>query len=168
MKNDVNKTKGIFVAIEGIDGTGKTTLANSLKKILEDDYSIYLTHEPSNSEAGLKLRKSFTEGRLSPEEEAKLFVEDRKIHIKDEILPHLNSGFIVITDRYYFSNIAYQGAVGVPTSVLKSMNSEFILPNLVLYLDLDVDEALSRITKNRGCPDLMERREDIVKIKSIY
>ncbi len=140
----------------------------SLKSSLDRKCNVYVTKEPSNTRAGLKLRKSFTEGRLPIEEEASLFVEDRELHLKNEVLPWLDKGFIVITDRYYFSNIAYQGAAGMSIDKLKSINEKFPLPNVILYIELDVDTALQRIKMGRNLSDQMEKKENIIKVKSIY
>ncbi len=168
MDEKIKIPKGFFVAIEGIDGTGKTTLSKELGNTLSKNFNVYVTREPSDTEAGRKLRQSFINGRLSPIEEAKLFVEDRGLHVENEINPFTDAGQIVITDRYFFSNIAYQGAEGVSVEKLKEMNSRFPLPDMVLYIDLDIDIALERIKSNRGVANLMETREGIKKVKTIY
>jgi dTMP kinase len=168
MADRVRVPGGFFIALEGIDGTGKTTLTRRLGQTLSSAFEVYETREPSDTEAGRTLRESFIKGRLSPMREAELFVEDRRIHIEREIDPFLSMGQIVITDRYFFSNIAYQGAEGVPVDKLKEMNSGFPLPDMVLYIDIDVDTALMRINSSRGVANLMETREGILKVKAIY
>jgi dTMP kinase len=168
MDEKIKIPQGFFVAIEGIDGTGKTTLSKTLGDAVSGYFEVYVTREPSDTEAGRKLRQSFINGRLSPLEEAKLFVEDRGFHIENEINPFTDQGYIVITDRYFFSNIAYQGAEGVSVEKLKEMNSRFPLPDMVLYINLDIDIALERIESSRGVANLMETREGINRVKNIY
>jgi dTMP kinase len=168
MADSIKVPGGFFIALEGIDGTGKTTLTKRLGETLSSLFEVYETREPSDTEAGRTLRESFIKGRLSPMREAELFVKDRRIHIEREIEPFLSMGQIVITDRYFFSNIAYQGAEGVPMDKLKEMNSGFPLPDMVLYIDIDVDTALRRINSTRGVANLMETREGILRVKGIY
>ncbi len=168
MADSIKVPGGFFIALEGIDGTGKTTLTKRLGETLSSVFEVYETREPSDTEAGRTLRESFIKGRLSPMREAELFVKDRRIHIEREIEPFLSMGQIVITDRYFFSNIAYQGAEGVPMDKLKEMNSGFPLPDMVLYIDIDVDTALRRINSTRGVANLMETREGILRVKGIY
>lgn len=164
----INIDGGFFVAVEGIDGTGKTTLTGSLDWLLSEYFNVHITKEPSDTGYGKILRESFENGRLSPDEELDLFVKDRENHIKDVINPFLNKGYITITDRYFFSNIAYQGAYGIPVENVKRRNNDFPLPDIVLYIDLDINTALERISISRGLTNKVETENNITKVKKIF
>lgn len=168
MNKKITMPYGFFIAIEGIDGSGKTTLANKLGEKLSNDYKVFVTKEPSDSEYGKQLREAFEKERLSVSDELDLFIKDRELHTENTIKPLLKDGYIVITDRYYFSNIAYQGAYGISVEKIKAMNKKFPLPDLVLYLILDIDTALKRIDIARGNTNKVETKQNILKVKSIY
>src|SRR5262245_41663250 len=103
--------RGILVAVEGIDGAGKSTLADWLvARLYAHGFDVLRTREPTGGPWGQKLRASMTQGRLSPKEELRAFVEDRREHVEQEIRPALADGRVVVIDRYYFSTAAYQGA----------------------------------------------------------
>ncbi len=145
--------KGIFIVIEGIDGTGKSTLASEIQQALtKEGYDCLCTFEPTNGKWGTILRESFTAGsRLSPEEETEIFIKDRREHVKEQIIPALKSGKIVICDRYYLSTIAYQGARGMDMNAIEQENLKFAPePDLALILELPVETAIERITAGRG------------------
>ncbi len=168
MNDKIKIPGGLFVALEGIDGTGKTTLISMLDKSLAEVFDVLITKEPSDTVYGKKLRESFDKGRLSPEEELELFVKDREEHIKNIVMPNLKQNRIVITDRYFFSNIAYQGAYGVDIETIKKANKHFPLPDIVIFLHLDVETALNRIGNKRGNTNIVEKKENILKVKNIY
>ncbi|HRZ34937.1 MAG TPA: dTMP kinase, partial [Candidatus Paceibacterota bacterium] len=104
---------GFLLAIEGIDGAGKSVQAKAVAAVLlARGLDVVLTREPTRGPWGQLLRESAAKGRLSPADELKAFIEDRKQHVAELIRPSLEAGRIVITDRYYFSTVAYQGARG--------------------------------------------------------
>ena len=145
--------KGIFVVIEGIDGTGKSTLAAGIQQVLRGrGIDCLCTFEPTEGRWGSMLRKSFSgRKRLSPDEELELFIKDRREHVENEILPAIESGKSVICDRYYFSTMAYQGARGMDMQEIKRLNEEFApVPDIVFLLALPPDLAVKRITRGRG------------------
>jgi len=164
---------GFFVCIEGIDGSGKTTHARMLvKSLCSLGYDAVYTTEPTRySIPGRKLRESFfAPERLPVEEEFKLFLEDRIIHLKDEVLPQLEEGKVVVTDRYYFSSVAYQGSRGLDWKYIHEENLKVaIKPNIVILLDIAVDEAINRIAADRteGI-NTFEKKENLQKVKKIY
>lgn len=143
---------GFLIAIEGIDGTGKSVQAHEVGRVLrERGLECILTHEPTNGPWGRKLRESAVKGRLSPEEELQAFMEDRKQHVNEVILPALSAGKIVITDRYYFSTVAYQGARGFdPNDLIKRNEAIAIEPNLLVVIDLDPETAIARVGNRDG------------------
>src|SRR5208283_5029168 len=103
--------KGFLIALEGVAGSGRGTQAGLLAASLEKDgHPVVLTREPTNGPAGQQLR-SYLKGpgrHLSPEEELKLFLEDRRGHVSPIISPSLARAKLVIRDRYYYSSVAYQ------------------------------------------------------------
>ncbi len=153
--------KGLFIVIEGIDGTGKSTQAKMLKLALEKaGQTVTLDHEPSNGPYGKILRDSATTGRLSPQEELDLFHKDRKHHVDELILPTLNRGETVILDRYYFSTMAYQGQRGFDQQEIRDINLTFAPnPDILFILDLDVDLARERIGVRGDSTNEFEKRD---------
>lgn len=143
---------GFLIAIEGIDGAGKTFQALEIGRVLrERGLECIVTHEPTDGPWGRKVRESAINGRLSPEEELHAFIEDRKQHVNEVIRPALSEGKIVITDRYYFSTVAYQGARGFdPNELLKQNEAIAIEPNLLVVIDLDPQTALARVGNRDG------------------
>jgi dTMP kinase len=170
-KNDYN---GFFIVLEGIDGSGKTTSSRSLASMLRArGYEVFLTREPtSKTTAGKKLRGTFSsEIRLTPEEELALFMEDRKEHIASVIEPKLNEGIIVICDRYFYSNAAYQGALGLNWSEIVSQNLAFsIVPDAIFFFNLPVKVALQRISKRHThkATTSFEGTEYLIEVDRIY
>lgn len=138
---------GLFIVIEGIDGTGKSTQSKMLKAALADlGNTVVLDHEPTNGQYGKMLRDSAITGRLSPQQELDLFHKDRRQHVAELILPELEKGNIVILDRYYFSTMAYQGQRGFDQAELRATNEAFApKPDILFILDLPVKVALERI-----------------------
>lgn len=138
---------GLFIVIEGIDGTGKSTQSAMLQTAIEKaGYNATQDFEPTNGTYGKMLRDSAVTGRMSPEEELDLFHKDRKEHVTELILPELNKGNVVILDRYYFSTMAYQGQRGFDRDDLRKTNEAFApVPDILFILDLPVDLALERI-----------------------
>ena len=107
--------KGIFIVIEGLDGSGKTTQASFLAKKLEKTHKVLLTAEPSIGKIGTFIREGclYEDKRLPTEAEALLFAADRIEHMHSEIKPALDEGKLVICDRYIYSSLAYQGSAGL-------------------------------------------------------
>lgn len=162
--------KGLFIVIEGIDGTGKSTqakrLAESLREIGE---TVLLDREPSDGPYGKKLRESMTAGRLSPDEELELFHMDRRQHVEEVIKPALARGEHVVLDRYYFSTMAYQGARGFDVAELRKTNESFApAPDLLFILDLPVDLALERIGARGDTANEFEQRDALQFCRDVF
>src|SRR5690606_29927239 len=105
--------RGLFIVLEGIDGTGKSTQAVRLGEwFSRAGHEVLISREPTDGPWGRKLRESAATGRLSADEELECFLEDRRQHVRELIEPALREGKVVILDRYYFSTMAYQGARG--------------------------------------------------------
>ncbi len=159
-----------FLVFEGIDGSGKSTQARMLAETLREHFKepVVLTAEPSTGPIGVRLR---LEGaNLSPLEQTRLFAEDRRQHLKTTIEPALRQGQTVICDRYVYSNLAYQGARGVPLQAILDANTPFALePYLVFLMELDVDEALARILANRRERlSGFEERHYLIAVDAVY
>ncbi len=143
---------GMLVAFEGIDGTGKSTqiqlLANLLK---EQGFPVITTYEPTDSKYGRQIRALYKDrSSCTPEEELNLFLEDRRLHVDELIKPELTAGTIILTDRYYYSTAAYQGAAGRDPSEIFARNSFAPRPHLVLLLTMDPEVSITRIREGRG------------------
>ncbi len=146
-------TKGVFIVIDGIDGSGKTTQARLLaERYIAQGFTVTQTKEPTNGPWGLKIREIAQHGRegVSPEYELELFLKDRDEDVSNTILPALEKKHIVIADRYYYSTIAYQGAIGIEPKYLQKINQErFPRPDLAILLDVPPEKGISRILKGR-------------------
>ncbi len=173
MEKDIAKSRdypGLFVVIEGIDGTGKSTLASNIYQELRNrDINTLLTFEPTKGQWGKKLRQSFTTERLPQDEELSLFMKDRKEHLEDVIIPALKDGRVVICDRYYYSTAAYQGARGMDPGKIIEKNRQFALePDLVLLLELDPERAVERIKSSRSGANSFEALDYLKRVSEIY
>jgi dTMP kinase len=160
----------MFIVIEGIDGTGKSTQAQALaERFRAAGREVVLDFEPTRGPHGMKLRESFTAGRLAPEEELELFLADRRDHVEQVIKPSLAAGKVIILDRYYFSNMAYQGAIGFDPAEIRRRNEAFApVPDLLFILDLDIDIALQRIGARGDTANEFEKRENLERCREIF
>ena len=148
--------KGVFIVFEGGEGIGKTTQAKLLKAWLEqEDETVVLSREPGGSELGVEIRKillSHSTGEISPRAEALLYAADRAHHVYSVIRPALAQGDVVISDRYFDSSIAYQGAGRVlePGEVARISRwaTESLFPTLTIVIDLPAEIGIGRL-KNR-------------------
>jgi dTMP kinase len=153
-------SKGTFIAFEGGEGTGKSTQSKLLKKWLEDrGETVVLSREPGGTDLGKDLRKillGHETGEISPRAEALLYAADRAHHVYSVIRPALAKGDVVITDRYFDSSIAYQGAGRVlsPGEVARISRwaTESLFPTLTIVIDLPAEIGIGRL-KN---PDRLE------------
>jgi dTMP kinase len=158
---------GFLLVIEGIDGAGKSTLARSLAAWLrEQGRTVVVDREPTDGPHGRALRESAKTGRLSPEAELDLFLKDRREHVEQVIAPALSRGEVVILDRYYFSNAAYQGARGGDPAAIVAENETFApVPDLVLLLDLGPATGHARIDARGGGLDDFEGAAYLAEVR---
>jgi dTMP kinase len=164
-------TRGRLFVLEGIDGVGKTTQADRLADHLRAlGREVIRSREPTDGPHGAALRRSMTLGRLSPEQELQLFLDDRLDHVQTLIQPALDRGADVVLDRYYFSTVAYQGARGFDPDALLARNEAFAPPpDLLLIFDLPVPESLRRIQHSRGAaPDAFEVPALLARSRQIF
>jgi len=165
------RDRGVLVAIVGIDGAGKTTQVALLREALERrGESPVTSKEPTNGQWGRLIKKSASSGRLSPPEELSAFINDRSEHVQNLVLPNLDTGRIVILDRYFYSSIAYQGSRGMDIEEVKTiMESRFPIPDAVFILDVDPSLGVHRIAHSRGeTPNHFEDRTNLEKARSIF
>ncbi|MBM9612745.1 dTMP kinase [Desulfobulbus rhabdoformis] len=144
--------RGVLIAFEGIDGTGKSTQLPLLAAYLRSlGHTVVETREPTEGEYGRRIRALYTDrGQVSLEEELELFIQDRKEHIQNCIEPALQAGQIVLTDRYYFSTAAYQGAAGLDAQAIFRRHAFAPEPDRVLLLTQTPAESVQRIQGRRG------------------
>ena len=168
--SSTTKRPGLFIVLEGIDGTGKSTQAKRLGEWLAAlGREVVLSREPTAGPWGQKVRESAATGRLSPEDELQYFLNDRRQHVEELISPSLAAGKVVILDRYYFSTMAYQGARGFDPAEIRRQNEEFApVPDLLLIMDLDVDSALERIGARGDTANEFEKRENLERCREIF
>lgn len=160
----------MFIVLEGIDGTGKSTQARLLGDWFRaQGREVVTSREPTDGPWGAKLRASAAAGRLSAEEELDLFLRDRRQHVEELIKPALAAGKVVILDRYYFSTMAYQGARGFDPAEIRRLNETFApVPDHLLILDLEVATALTRIGARGDTANEFEKREALEKCREIF
>ena len=146
-------TQGIFIAFEGGEGIGKSTQSKLLKAWLEQEgETVVLSREPGGTDLGVEIRKillSHSTGEISPRAEALLYAADRAHHVFSVIRPALARGDVMISDRYFDSSIAYQGAGRVlePGEVARISRwaTESLFPTLTIIIDLPAEIGLGRL-----------------------
>jgi dTMP kinase len=165
--------KGFLVAFEGIDGSGKTTQAKLLYEHLTmKGLKVVSSKEPTDSIYGQKIKKLAQGERdlTKPLDEYRLFINDRKIHVENLINPALQEKKIVILDRYYFSTIAYQGALGLDVGKIKEENESFSpIPEIVFLLNVPPRVGIIRIQKGREeKPNLFEQEKYLSDVSKVF
>jgi len=161
---------GTFIALEGLDGSGQSTQGKLLKEYFEEQgRNVILTKEPTpDSEAGKRIRKVLQhEETLDPFELQKLFAEDRKEHLEHIIMPALERGDIVISDRYYFSTFA-MGSVDCDLEKLIELNKDFPHPDMTFILDVAPKTAIRRVQERGKKAEYFEVEEKNEKIQETY
>lgn len=161
---------GLLIAIEGIDGAGKTTVSATLAQWCgERGLLCALSKEPTSLEWGRKLRESAASGRLTLAQELDLFHKDREQHSEGSIQPALDEDAIMVLDRYYWSTAAYQGARGANVDDVLAFNeTNFPLPDLVLLLDLPVAAGQDRIRVRGDQPNSFEDVDALTRCREIF
>ena len=159
--------KGVFICIEGLDGCGKTTQAKLLAKKLRKSHNAVYTAEPSRGKIGTFIRKRCLYGkkRLSTVVEALLFAADRVEHVENEVRPALYEGHLVISDRYVYSSLAYQGAAGLSIEWIEQINEHALKPDLAVFIDVDPKTVMHRLKPERS---VMENMETQQKVRDVY
>ena len=155
---------GLLCAIEGIDGAGKTTLLQNLEqKFASTKIRTIFTKEPGATQLGKYLRKLLNERTITIGTQAEflLFAADRAEHFEKDIVPHLQQGCLIISDRMADSSVAYQGYLkGLDISMINAVNAwcmQNIIPDITIYLRITPDKAKERILQSRGFATAFEQ-----------
>jgi len=165
-----NNYSGLFIAFEGLDGSGASIHASHLSGVLKKEgYRVELTKEPTNNLIGGLIKAQLTgEWKTSQECLQLLFAADRAQHLKNEVVPNLNNGKIVVTDRYVFSSIAY-GAIDLENAKwLKKINEAFVLPDITFLIKVSPKICAMRLKKSRFEMGLYSQEAKLKKVWKLY
>ena len=162
---------GRFIVVDGIDGSGKSTIAKALAMFIFDEFkkTVLLTKEPY---AYSKEIREVFHSMLSPKSKSdkllELFIEDRILHAETCIKPQLFLDNVVVCDRYKYSTIAYQWAQGIPVELIIGKHVLLPMPDLTIILDLDPKIALGRIEKSRNKKEVFEKLNFLKIVRKNY
>jgi len=163
---------GFLLALEGIDGSGKSTAAEGIVRALrEDGHDVVATCEPTDGPWGRRIREMARTGEtVAPEEELRWFLEDRREHVAQVIQPALDAGQVVLTDRYFLSTVAYQGGRGLDwRALLAEAEAEFPLPDLALIFEVGVEKGLARAAGRGGTAEpSFEEKGFLERVATVY
>lgn len=158
---------GIYIAIEGIDGSGKSSLLKNLAFELKNlGYKVHCTKEPGGSELGKNIRTILQEKpvAVSPRSEFLLFASDRAQHIEEVVKPYLAENYIVLSDRCSDSSVVYQGyGRGLDIPMIQMINqwaTENLFPQLTFYVSIDLATAQQRILKRNEAITSFEKEKE--------
>lgn len=155
-----------YIAIEGMDGSGKTTQAKMLAEFLKKQgFKVLSVTEPSKTALGKMISEKLIKEKYSPEAVALAFSCDRMIHFDETIRPAREKYDYIITDRSYISSLAYQPLQGLRFEWVKELNRFVVKPDLIFLLDIPVEVFLER----RGKTDVIfEKKEFQKKLRHSY
>ena len=167
--------KQLFIAFEGIDGSGKSTQVKLLtEKLIATGHKVYSTFEPTDSPIGSLIRNIF-KGRMSVDHKtiAALNVADRLDHLHNEInglLKKKEEGYTIITDRYYFSSYAYHGVhIDIDWVIAaNAMSAEIMKPDINLFIDVAPEISMKRLNSTRGTIELYETLENLQQVRNKF
>jgi dTMP kinase len=168
-------SKNLFIALEGIDGSGKSSQVKLLAKRLEDEgHKVYATFEPSDRFIGATVR-NILKGNIKADHEtiAALFLADRLDHLLNEengLVKKMKEGFTVITDRYYFSSYAYHSTHVDMNWVISSNKicANILRPDINIFIDVPPEVSMQRITANRETTELFETLDSLKAVRANY
>ena len=175
-----NKYPGKFIVVEGIEASGKTTQVENLEKELaRKKIKVWSTKNPTSHPIGKFIRRVLSgKVKIPPQSIQYLFNADRVVQ-QEEILSKLKSGYVVISDRYFWSSVAY-GTADIKTDYenlinlsltsfsLLSMYHEFIVPDVTFLLDVSIEEADKRLSQSHKHKEIYDNREMNIKVKKGY
>lgn len=162
---------GKFIVIEGLDGSGKSAQVDLLIDYLKQKgKEVVVTKEPTiDSEAGRKVKQVLKKEIVVESLELQgLYVQDRKEHLENKVIPAIEKGKFVVSSRYAFSTFAYGYSDGLDVDLLVKMNERFLLPDLTIIVDVSPESCIERI-EGRGEPkELFEKKEKLTEVNEIY
>ncbi len=140
--------KGLFIALEGGEATGKTTTAQTLKERLEaEGYEVVITREPGGIPSAEAIRSAIMDYAVDPKSELLLYLAARREHLVEKVIPAIEAGKVVITDRFYISSLVYQGyARGLGIDTVRTLN-DFVCtcyPDMNIVIDIPVEVSMAR------------------------
>ncbi len=168
--------KNLFIAFEGIDGSGKSTQVKLLAEYLnKNGHTVYTTFEPTESRIGTMIRDIFNH-RMEGDQRviAALFAADRLNHLlnsTDGILKKMKEGYTVITDRYYFSSYAYHSVHDIDMEWViqaNALSANLLRPDLNIYIDISPEVSMARLKKGRNALEMYETIDNQCKVYDKY
>jgi dTMP kinase len=160
--------KGFFICVEGLDGCGKTTQTKLLvRKLRKMGWDAVYSAEPTRRKIGKFIQKYCLHGekRISPIVEALLFAADRFEHVETDVIPALNKRKIVVSDRYIYSSLAYQGAARLNLKWIEVINEHALQPDLAIFVDVKPEAVIKRLKPKKS---VMENLETQQKVREVY
>lgn len=159
---------GTFICVEGLDASGKTTQTKLLvRNLRKEGFNAVYTTEPSEGHVGRLIRRHLLAGenRLSVVLEALLFAADRIDHLEREVLPAMKERKIVVSDRYFYSSLAYQGAAGLDLIWIEQINMWAMKPDFTIFIDIPPEVVLKRLKRKKS---VMETLQNQQRVRDIY
>ena len=167
--------RGKFIALEGIDGSGKSTqIGRLVRRLTERGINCHATREPTGRPVGALIRQALTgQTPLDPRVIAALYAADRIDHLvngEDGLLSLVERGITVVTDRYYFSSYAYHSVDMDMDWVIgaNSVSAELLRPTLTVFLDVPAERAMERIRRGRDHEELFEKEDRLRQTRALY
>lgn len=143
--------KGLFISFEGGEGSGKSSVINVVRdRLLADGHKVIVTREPGGVKVSEQIRDVIlaVDNQMSKETEALLYAASRTEHLYSKVIPHVNDGYIVLSDRYIDSSLAYQGyarGIGIEKVLEINMFAKEYLPKVTYFFDVRPEVGLARI-----------------------
>ncbi len=174
-EGDIQETmRGLFVTVEGPDGSGKSTQVENIRKFFEDrGMDVILSREPGGTVIGERIRNIILDKELKemdPMTEAMLYAASRAQHVAQVIAPALSQGKVVVCDRFVDSSLAYQGfgrGLGEAVAVINSYAIRDYMPDMTFLMKLDPEAGIHRIERSRAEQDRLEQ-EKLTFHKKVY
>lgn len=164
-----NVHPGIFIDIEGLDGSGSSTQLKLVGEwLVKGGKQVFETKEPTNNVIGGLIRGALTHTLNLPMDSLQLlFAADRAHHLHREIVPMLKSGSVVLTDRYVWSTVAF-GAIELDKEWLLALNEHFLMPDITIFVQVSPEECVRRIQQSRFDVELFEEVQKLAKVWDGY
>ena len=168
--------RGRLIVLEGLDGAGTTTQVERLAaRLRAEGHSVLTTREPSDGPVGVLIRQALTgrlvlpggAGPLASETLALLYAADRTDHLRARVLPALEAGQVVLSDRSVLSSLAYQGA-SLPMEWVEAINTHALPADLTLFVEVSLDVAAGRRAARGGPEELFDAEEKQRRISRQY